>query len=126
MKQRCYYKDHSNYPNYGARGIQVYEDWRGDFQKFYDWALAHNYASNLTLDRVNVNGNYEPANCRWITMKEQQLNKRNNRLLTLKGVTRTTTEWAELMGVNRATIKTRLFRGWNDERALVTPVRGRR
>jgi len=79
MKERCYYEaDRRKYKYYGGRGITVYEEWKNSFEKFYDWAITHGYADNLSIDRIDVNGNYEPSNCRWITMAEQQRNKRNN------------------------------------------------
>ena len=76
MKSRCYNKKNPHFHLYGGRGIKVCNEWLKDFQTFYDWAIANGYADNLTLDRINVNGNYEPSNCRWITRKEQNNNKR--------------------------------------------------
>ena len=80
MKQRCYYPKRHNYHNYGGRGITICDEWRTDFQAFYDWAMANGYNDNLSIDRVDVNGNYRPENCRWATMKEQQNNRRNTRI----------------------------------------------
>lgn len=79
MKQRCYYSKHKDYHNYGGRGITVCEEWKNDFKSFYDWSITHGYADNLTIDRMDVNGNYEPNNCRWATAKEQRLNQRPKR-----------------------------------------------
>ena len=81
MLGRCYTKTAGGYKNYGERGITVCDDWRNDFQAFYDWAMANGYDENApfgecTIDRIDVNGNYEPSNCRWISNKEQQKNKR--------------------------------------------------
>lgn len=79
MKSRCYYQKNKFYRIYGGRGIRVCNEWRTEFGLFCEWALKHDYADNLTIDRIDVNGNYEPSNCRWITNAEQQRNRRNNK-----------------------------------------------
>lgn len=80
MKERCYYKkDVRKYAYYGGRGITVCDEWKNDFVTFKEWALKNGYQDNLSIDRIDVNGNYEPSNCRWITMAEQQRNRRNNK-----------------------------------------------
>lgn len=76
MKQRCYYTKHKDYHSYGGRGITVCDEWKHDFKAFYDWAVNNGYRDDLTIDRVNVDGNYEPSNCRWATHLEQSKNKR--------------------------------------------------
>ena len=76
MKGRCYNKNATQYNDYGGRGIIVCDDWKNDFQKFYDWSINNEYDNKLTLDRINVNGNYEPSNCRWVSMTIQARNKR--------------------------------------------------
>lgn len=80
MKQRCNYEKHASYKYYGGRGIRVCKEW-DDFEAFKEWAESHGYDNSpkrgeCTLDRINVNGNYEPDNCRWVSMKEQAANKR--------------------------------------------------
>ena len=76
MLARCYDPEHVGYKYYGGRGITICEEWKDDFLNFYDWAMANGYRDDLTLDRIDVDGKYEPKNCRWATMKEQTANKR--------------------------------------------------
>lgn len=78
MKDRCNRNKNKNYKHYGGRGIKVYDKWY-DYLIFKDWALNNGYESNLTIERIDVNGNYEPSNCKWITIQEQQKNKRNSK-----------------------------------------------
>lgn len=76
MKTRCFCVNSPSYKYYGGRGITVCYEWQIDFLNFYNWAINNNYSDNLSIDRINVDGNYEPNNCRWATTKEQALNKR--------------------------------------------------
>lgn len=76
MKRRCYNEDSKSYKYYGAKGVEVCAEWKEDFQSFYDWAMSHNYNDNLTIDRINPFGNYEPSNCKWSTRLEQAKNTR--------------------------------------------------
>ena len=94
MRHRCQNPKRKDYKYYGARGIKVCEEW-GDFSTFYEWAINNGYNDTLTLDRVDANGNYEPSNCKWATMKEQGNNKTNNHLITYNGETKTIAQWAE-------------------------------
>lgn len=76
MKQRCFNSNNKNYKYYGERGITICDEWKNDFNAFYEWAITNGYTDNLTIDRINNDGNYEPSNCRWVTNAEQQKNKR--------------------------------------------------
>jgi hypothetical protein len=122
MKQRCYYPKQKAFPRYGGRGIAVCEEWREDFDAFRTWALANGFRKDLTLDRIDNSGNYEPANCRWIPAGEQQWNTRRVIQLTHKGVTRPLPQWAALMGVSPFLFRGRRSNGWTDEQIITTPV----
>lgn len=119
MKQRCDNPKAISYKRYGARGISVCEEWQ-EFKPFYDWAMANGYQENLTIDRIDNDGNYEPSNCRWATNKEQQNHTSYNRLYTYKGETLTIAQWAEKAGISRNMLYKRLLRGWSIEKALTT------
>ena len=118
MKMRCYEPSLNNYHNYGGRGIIVCEQWLEDFMNFYKWAINNGYKNGLSIDRINVDGNYGPSNCRWVTNKAQNNNKRNNRLITAFGETHTASEWQDKTGIRAGTISRRLMSGWEPENAL--------
>lgn len=121
MVSRCTDKKDIRYKHYGGRGISVCEEWN-KFRPFYDWALSHGYDDKLTIDRIDVNGNYEPSNCRWITQKEQCNNKRNNINVEYNGETKTLKQWAEKYGIKYKLLHDRYRRyGWEFEKALLTP-----
>lgn len=121
MKQRCYNPCNNDYPNYGGRGITIYEEWKSNFGTFREWAMANGYRDNLTIDRIDVNGNYEPSNCRWATMKEQGNNRRSNHLITFNGESHTIAEWARITGISYAVLKNRFYHlKWSPEKALTT------
>jgi predicted XRE-type DNA-binding protein len=122
MKYRCYKETSSDYKNYGARGIKVCNEWRNSYITFKKWALANGYRDNLTIDRIDNDGNYEPNNCRFITIKENSRNKRDNTKIEYEGKTKSVTEWAEVLNINRSTIYSRLDMDWSVERALSSPI----
>lgn len=118
MKSRCNNPNAVHYQNYGGRGIKVCDEWRLDFQSFYDWAYANGYREGLSIDRINVNGDYEPSNCRFVTMKVQNNNRGNNALYTFNGETKTLSQWADESCVKPHTFMARIYAGWPFERAL--------
>ena len=123
MLNRCELSSSSEYHRYGGRGITVCEEWH-DFKIFYDWAISHGYADDLTIDRKNVNGNYEPSNCRWATQKEQVRNTRANRFLEYNGKIQCIADWEAETGISRSLIQQRIDKlGWSVEKTLSTPVR---
>ena len=115
IKTRCYNEKHVHYNSYGGRGIVVCNEWKDSFEAFYEWSMANGYSENLTLDRIDVNGNYEPSNCRWSTRKEQLNNKRNNIMITHNGKTQTLSQWANETGINYYKLRRRTIKGWKSE-----------
>ena len=85
---------------YGGRGIKVCEEWSKNSKNFYNWAMANGYKDDLTIDRIDVNGNYEPSNCRWATYKEQANNTRRNHFVEVNGEKRTIAQWADFYGIS--------------------------
>lgn len=97
--------------------MSVCDEWQ-EFQPFYDWSMANGYTEKLTIDRIDVNGNYEPSNCRWVDMKTQMNNTTSNVLVTYNGKTQTISQWADELNINVKTLYTRFERGFSVERAL--------
>lgn len=135
MKRRCYDPNCKTYKDYGGRGITVCEEWLNlertviagtqarhvtkGFVAFKEWAMSNGYADNLTIDRIDVNGNYSPENCKWSTPKEQQNNTRKNLLVTYKGKTKTLPQWCEELGINYVRTRNRIFlQHWSVEKAF--------
>lgn len=133
MKERCYNKNIESYKNYGGRGIKICDEWKNSFEKFYEWAIENGYdreapKGKCTIDRINNDGNYEPSNCRWITLKEQAKNKRRsgkiaekykifNEELTLK-------EIEERYNISPQLFKYRIKKMSNEEAIKVPKKRG--
>lgn len=126
MKARCSTCTDAAYCLYGGRGITVCKEWANSFGAFRDWALANGYSDDLTLDRIDVNGNYCPENCRWTTMKQQADNKQNTVRITYRGETHTRTEWSKITGISPDVIRHRLLLGFTEEEALTFRRRERR
>ncbi|WP_209121712.1 hypothetical protein [Alkalihalobacillus sp. BA299] len=121
IKQRCTNKNNDRYKEYGGRGIKVCQEWMESFEVFKEWALRNGYRNDLSIDRVNVDGDYDPNNCKWSTEIEQQRNKRNNHYVTINGETKTIAEWAEISGLPYKTLQRRLYTGCKEEN-LLAPV----
>ena len=119
MKNRCYNKNRKKYEIYGARGIKVCDEWKNNFKNFYDWAISSGYADNLTIDRIDVNGNYCPENCRWATLKEQANNTRRNHKITLKGKTMNLCEWLKKYKISSSSYHYRQKKGLTDEQIFL-------
>lgn len=124
MKQRCENPSNPKFPLYGGRGICVCPRWCGKdgFENFLA-DMGPRPQKQMQIDRIDVNGNYEPGNCRWTTCKKNNRNRRDNRMLEVNGEKRCMAEWAEIVGVKVGTIWARLSKGWSDEDAVMTPVR---
>lgn len=116
---RCYNPNCPQYHHYGGRGIEMCREWREHPEAFCEWAIANGYTDELTIDRVDFNGNYEPNNCRWITMNKQQVNKRNNVRITYNGKTQCVAEWARELGVNQFNLYSRIYLGWTNPREIL-------
>lgn len=119
IRKRCTNPKCKSYPIYGGRGISISYKW-DKFIDFYN-DMKHGYADNLSLDRINPNGNYEPENCRWATPKIQNRNRRNNHLISLNNQNKTLAEWSEVSGIHYSLISYRIKNGWDAEKAIFTP-----
>lgn len=124
MIQRTTNKNEPDYKYYGGRGIAVCKEWRESFVVFEIWAKESGYADNLTIDRKDNSKNYQPDNCRWVTMKEQSRNTRRTHYLTYNGQTKSLTDWADEMQMSRSALDARINqRRWDVEKALTTEVK---
>lgn len=109
MKERCYCQTIPAFKNYGGRGIKVYDEWINDYSAFAEWAMNNGYSDGLSIDRIDVNGDYEPSNCRWATPKEQAINRRNCRMICYEDNYYTAKEFSEKIGVKCKTIYSRIY-----------------
>lgn len=119
MKERCYGINCKDYPDYGGRGIKLCDEWRCNYLSFKSWALKNGYDDSLSIDRIDVNGDYSPENCRWATVHMQANNKRNSRIIECCGQSHTLSEWAAITGVSVSTLFCRLNK-MSAEEALKT------
>lgn len=126
MHSRCENSNHISYANYGERGIFVCDEWCGEngFLNFYNWSVNNGYKQGLVIDRINNDGNYEPLNCRWVTCRENLMNKRNTLFYEYKGQRKTLKDWSIESGIPYKRLRSRIKEcGWDFERAITTPVR---
>lgn len=121
MKSRCSCPNSHRYENYGARGITVCDRWRNSFMNFLS-DMGNRPSDRHTLERINNDGNYEPSNCKWATMQEQNLNKSSRVAITYKGTTMCIAEWARVLPLSKTAINNRLKRGWSAEQIIETPA----
>lgn len=112
MQKRCLDEKNHKYSIYGARGITICDRWLNSYENFLA-DMGRRPSPKHSLDRIDVNGNYEPSNCRWASVKEQANNRRDNIHITWNGVTKTLSQWAESTGIKYATIRWRFHAGWS-------------
>ena len=122
MKSRCFNPKDARYTDYGGRGIKVCDEWKNDFFAFYKWAMENGYSENLTIDRIDNDGDYTPSNCRWVSRKVQSLNKSTNRYITYNGQTKTITQWATDNNMPYYVLRKRIdILNWDFKRAISEP-----
>lgn len=120
MRNRCFYPYQDKYKDYGGRGITVCPEWM-EADNFFRWALDNGYEEGLTIERIDVNGNYEPANCTWIEPGRQASNRRDNVNITIDGVTDNLSGWSRRTGIPRPTLRSRYKRGLTGQE-LIKPA----
>ena len=118
---RCYNPKKDAFKHYGGRGIKVCDEWLPENNgavNFYNWAIKNGYKENLTIERIDVNGNYCPENCKWITQAEQMRNTRKNHFITIDGKTKCVREWLKIYNIRSSSFYYRKSLGYSDEEAL--------
>lgn len=116
---RCLNEKSPNYQLYGAKGVTVCKEWKDNYEAFKEWSLKNGYRDDLTIDRINPKGDYEPSNCRWATPKEQATNRSNVKLYTYNGKTLCISDWAKEFGIKYITLYQRLKKGIPFEEAIL-------
>lgn len=122
MKRRCYQSQNKRYDRYGARGIAVCEEWKDDFQSFFDWSMRNGYDETLSIDRIDMNGDYTPTNCRWVDKYIQANNRSNNHFITHNGKTQTLMQWSKEVNMNYSTLRQRVRSGWSFDDVINRPI----
>lgn len=123
IKTRCFNENSESYAYYGERGITMDSEWSNNFVSFYNWAINNGYSPNLTIDRKDNNGNYEPRNCRWATAKEQANNRRTTVMITYMGETKPFTYFLDKCGLSPSVARWRVDHGWPLADAFTKPCR---
>ena len=123
IKTRCYNHNRKGFYLYGGRGITMCNEWENDFLKFREWAIVNGYnetakRGEYTIDRIDVNGNYTPDNCRFITLQEQMNNRRKTTFITYKGETKPMADWCRQYGIRVNTAHKRIKLGWSLDRVF--------
>lgn len=122
MKQRCLNPKNASYHNYGGRGIKIAPEWANDYKTFYDWAITSGYREGLQIDRIDNEGDYCQENCRFVDRKAQANNKRNVKLYTINGITKSLPQWCRECNQDYWLVRQRIFKlGWAIEDALSRP-----
>ena len=124
MKTRCLNANDPSYEFYGKRGIKICDEWLESFSNFEKWSLANGYKDDLSIDRVNNNGNYEPSNCRWADYATQSLNKRCTWRVTIGGITKPAIVWCKENGIKYKMAHNRKMKGWSDVDCVTIKKRG--
>jgi hypothetical protein len=122
MKTRCSNPNYEMFNSYGGKGISLCSEWES-FENFKLWSLSHGYNEKLTIDRIDNSNGYNPDNCKWSTMKQQQNNRTNNHLVKFNGEILTLKQWSEKLNISYPTLLGRFYRGWSATKALTTPIR---
>ena len=122
MKYRCYLKTHQHYERYGGRGIKVCDEWKNNVENFYNWSMQNGYKEDLTIDRIDNNGNYEPSNCRWVDRITQQNNTKKNKYYDYNGEKLTLSQICRKYNINYSTLYHRLEKNNDIKKAIETPI----
>lgn len=122
IKSRCYNKFVKIFDRYGGRGIKMCDEWKNDFMAFREWAISTEYNDNLSIDRIDNDGDYCPENCRWATRIIQCNNRRTNVFITYNGEVHTLAEWSRITGIKELTLASRKRNGWTDKECIEVPV----
>lgn len=121
---RCLKPKTNGYSRYGGKGLSICKEWLDDYMNFYNWAMANGYKDGLSIERIDNNTGYEPANCKWIEKHLQSRHMITNKVIKYKGKTHCMAEWAEILGINYNTLQSRLGKyGWSVKKAFTTPTK---
>jgi hypothetical protein len=122
MIQRCHGIKNKHNERYQNKKIIVYDEWKS-YEKFEKWALANGYKDDLSIDRINNDGNYCPENCRWVTIKEQAINKEKTVIIEVNGIRKSSMDWSRELGSKINIVSKRINRGWDNILAATKPIR---